>query len=39
MQMIGDKAKFCSVQEAAMEAITAGESSVVAVMPTGAGKS
>jgi hypothetical protein len=38
-RMMGDKAEFRGVQEAAIEAITAGESPVVAVMPTGAGKS
>jgi superfamily II DNA helicase RecQ len=37
--MMDDKAEFRGVQEAAIEAITAGESPVVAVMPTGAGKS
>jgi superfamily II DNA helicase RecQ len=38
-RMIGDKAEFRGVQKAAIEAIAAGESPVVAVMPTGAGKS
>jgi superfamily II DNA helicase RecQ len=38
-RMIGDSAEFRGVQEAAIEAITAGESPVVAVMPTGGGKS
>ncbi|KAI1589201.1 RecQ Superfamily II DNA helicase, partial [Pyrenophora tritici-repentis] len=38
-RMMGEKAKFRGVQEAAIKAITAGESPVVAVMPTGAGKS
>jgi superfamily II DNA helicase RecQ len=37
--MMGDSAEFRSVQEAVIEAITAGESPVVAVMPTRAGKS
>jgi superfamily II DNA helicase RecQ len=32
--MMGNSAKFRGVQEAAIEAITAGESPVVAVMPT-----
>lgn len=35
----GNKAKFRGVQKKAIEAIVAGESPVVAVMPTGAGKS
>jgi superfamily II DNA helicase RecQ len=38
-RMMGDKAEFRGVQKAAIEAIAAGESPVVAVMPTGAGKS
>ncbi|KAF7444189.1 telomere-linked helicase 1 [Pyrenophora tritici-repentis] len=38
-RMMGEKAEFRGVQEAAIKAITAGESPVVAVMPTGAGKS
>ena len=38
-RMVGDKAEFRGVQRAAMEAIMAGQSPVVAVMPTGAGKS
>jgi superfamily II DNA helicase RecQ len=38
-RMMDDKAEFRGVQEAAIEAITAGESPVVAVMPTGAVKS
>jgi superfamily II DNA helicase RecQ len=38
-RIIGDSAEFRGVQEAAIEAITAGESPVVAVMPTGGGKS
>ncbi|KAF7566054.1 hypothetical protein PtrM4_143740 [Pyrenophora tritici-repentis] len=38
-RMMGEEAKFRGVQEAAIKAITAGESPVVAVMPTGAGKS
>jgi superfamily II DNA helicase RecQ len=37
--IIGDSAEFQGVQEAAIKAITAGESPVVTVMPTGAGKS
>jgi superfamily II DNA helicase RecQ len=38
-RMMGKEAVFRGVQEEAIEAITAGESPVVAVMPTGAGKS
>ena len=38
-RMMGDKAAFRGVQKEAMEGIVAGESPVVAVMPTGAGKS
>ncbi|KAL1640735.1 hypothetical protein SLS61_010230 [Didymella pomorum] len=38
-RMKGKKAKFRGVQKEAIEAIVAGESPVVAVMPTGAGKS
>jgi superfamily II DNA helicase RecQ len=38
-RMMGDSTEFRGVQEAAIRAITAGESPVVAVMPTGAGKS
>jgi superfamily II DNA helicase RecQ len=38
-RMIGDSAEFRGVQEAAIVAITAGESPVVAVMPTSGGKS
>jgi superfamily II DNA helicase RecQ len=38
-RMMGNMAEFHGVQEAALEAITAGESPIVAVMPTGAGKS
>jgi superfamily II DNA helicase RecQ len=38
-RMMGDSAEFRGVQEAAIVAITAGESPVVAVMPTGGGKS
>lgn len=36
--MMGDKAAFRGVQKEAIKAIIAGESPVVAVMPTGAGK-
>ena len=38
-QMVGTAATFRSVQKEAIEAIVGGESPVVAVMPTGAGKS
>ncbi|KAF2187528.1 P-loop containing nucleoside triphosphate hydrolase protein, partial [Zopfia rhizophila CBS 207.26] len=38
-RMMGKEAVFRGVQEEAITAITAGESPVVAVMPTGAGKS
>ncbi|RYO26416.1 hypothetical protein AA0113_g12493 [Alternaria arborescens] len=38
-RMKGKKAKFRGVQKEAIEAIITGESPVVAVMPTGAGKS
>jgi superfamily II DNA helicase RecQ len=38
-RMMGNSAEFCGVQEAAIKAIAAGESSVVAVMPARAGKS
>jgi len=38
-RMKGNKAKFRGIQEEAIEAIVAGQSPVVAVMPTGAGKS
>jgi RecQ family ATP-dependent DNA helicase len=38
-RMVGEKATFRGVQQEAIEAIVAGESPVVAVMPTGAGKS
>ena len=38
-RMMGEGAAFRSVQQQAMEAIQAGNSPVVAVMPTGAGKS
>lgn len=38
-RMISKTAKFRGVQEQAIEAIVAGESPVVAVMPTGGGKS
>jgi superfamily II DNA helicase RecQ len=38
-EMMGSQAKFRGVQKEAIEAIVAGESPVVAVMPTGAGKS
>lgn len=38
-QLVGKEAIFRSVQKPAMEAIKAGHSPVVAVMPTGAGKS
>jgi superfamily II DNA helicase RecQ len=38
-RMNGKKAKFRGVQQEAIQAIIAGESPVVAVMPTGAGKS
>jgi hypothetical protein len=38
-RMKGKKAKFRGVQKEAIKAIIAGESPVVAVMPTGAGKS
>jgi superfamily II DNA helicase RecQ len=38
-RMMGKDAVFRGVQEEAIKAITAGESPVVAVMPTGAGKS
>jgi superfamily II DNA helicase RecQ len=38
-RIMGNKAEFRGVQKAAIEAITTGESPVVAVMPTGAGKS
>jgi superfamily II DNA helicase RecQ len=38
-RMMGNDAKFRSVQEQAMDAIQAGISPVVAVMPTGEGKS
>jgi superfamily II DNA or RNA helicase len=38
-RMNGNKAKFRGVQKEAINAIVAGESPVVAVMPTGAGKS
>jgi superfamily II DNA helicase RecQ/uncharacterized C2H2 Zn-finger protein len=38
-RMMGKEAEFRGVQEEAIEAIAAGESPVVAVMPTGAGKS
>ena len=37
--MMGEGAAFRSVQQQAMEVIQAGNSPVVAVMPTGAGKS
>jgi superfamily II DNA helicase RecQ len=37
--MIGSEAKFCSVQKAAIKAIVAGDSPVVAIMPTSRGKS
>ena len=37
--MMGKEAEFRSVQEAAVQAITSGASPVVAVMPTGSGKS
>jgi superfamily II DNA helicase RecQ len=38
-RMMGNEVEFQGVQKAAMEAIVAGESPVVAVMPTGGGKS
>ena len=38
-QMMGKSAEFRGVQKDAIDAIVAGESPVVAVMPTGAGKS
>jgi superfamily II DNA helicase RecQ len=38
-QIIGETAQFRRLQKEAIEAIIAGESPVVAVMPTGAGKS
>jgi hypothetical protein len=38
-RMMDNSAEFRGVQEAAIKAITAGESPVVAVMPTGGGKS
>lgn len=38
-QLVGKEAVFRSVQEPALDAIKAGHSPVVAVMPTGAGKS
>jgi superfamily II DNA helicase RecQ len=38
-QIIGKTAKFRSVQKEAVAAIVAGESPMVAVMPTGEGKS
>ncbi|KAF4534197.1 Helicase [Lasiodiplodia theobromae] len=38
-QLVGKEAIFRSVQEPALDAIKAGHSPVVAVMPTGAGKS
>jgi RecQ family ATP-dependent DNA helicase len=38
-RMMGGQARFRGVQEKAIQAIVAGESPVVAVMPTGAGKS
>jgi len=38
-RMMGKEAEFRGVQKAAIEAIVAGESPVVAVMPTGGGKS
>lgn len=38
-RMAGERATFRSVQKDAIEAIVGGESPVVAVMPTGAGKS
>jgi superfamily II DNA helicase RecQ len=38
-QMMGKKAEFRGVQKEAIDAIVAGKSPVVAVMPTGAGKS
>jgi superfamily II DNA helicase RecQ len=37
--MIGNEAEFRGIQREAINAITAGESPVVAVMPTGGGKS
>jgi superfamily II DNA helicase RecQ len=37
--MIGNSAEFRGIQEAAIKAITAGESPIIAVMPIGAGKS
>jgi RecQ family ATP-dependent DNA helicase len=38
-RMMGNEAEFRGVQKEAIEAITAGQSPVVAVMPTGGGKS
>jgi superfamily II DNA helicase RecQ len=38
-RIIGDSAEFQGVQEVAIKAITVGESPVVAIIPTGAGKS
>jgi superfamily II DNA helicase RecQ len=38
-RMMGGQARFRGVQEKAIQAIVAGESPVVAVMPTGAGTS
>jgi superfamily II DNA helicase RecQ len=38
-RIIGIEAEFRGVQREAIDAITAGESPVVAVMPTGGGKS
>jgi superfamily II DNA helicase RecQ len=38
-RMMGNEAEFRGVQKLAMEAIVAGESPVVAVMPTSGGKS
>ena len=38
-RMMGNEAEFRGVQQEAINAITAGESPVVAVMPTGGGKS
>lgn len=38
-RMMGGEARFRGIQEEAIQAIVAGESPIVAVMPTGAGKS
>jgi superfamily II DNA helicase RecQ len=38
-RMMGDQAEFRGVRKAAIKAIAAGASPIVAVMPTGAGKS